>query len=105
MGPPETLSVILSQLAFPVVKDLRARTAPLGLAPRPIRILTALRANAGMSQQALGALLGLAPTPVSQISDDLERRGLVERRRKPGDRRAYTLRLTPRGEDVLAELD
>ncbi|ONI87887.1 hypothetical protein ALI144C_08095 [Actinosynnema sp. ALI-1.44] len=105
MDSPEALSALLSQLAFHVVKDLRARIAPLGLASRPIRVLTALRVNAGMSQQALGTLLGLAPAATSQVSDDLERRGLVERRRKPGDRRAYTLRLTQRGEEVLAQVD
>ncbi|GAB2846229.1 MarR family winged helix-turn-helix transcriptional regulator [Lentzea nigeriaca] len=105
MDSPEALSPVLSQLAFHVVKDLRERIAPLRLAPRPIRILTALRANPGLSQQALGALLGLAPAPMSQLSDDLERRGLVERGRRPGDRRAYALRLTARGEEVVAEVD
>jgi DNA-binding MarR family transcriptional regulator len=105
MDSPEALSPMLSQLAFHLVKDLRERIAPLGLAPRPVRVLTALRVNAGVSQQALGTLLGLAPALVSQLSEELERCGLLERRRKPGDRRTYALRLTRRGEELLAEVD
>jgi DNA-binding MarR family transcriptional regulator len=42
---------------------------------------------------------------VVALVDDLEHRGLAERRRDPLDRRAYSLYLTPRGRDVLAELE
>jgi DNA-binding MarR family transcriptional regulator len=39
------------------------------------------------------------------LVDDLEHRGLAERRRDPGDRRAYTLHLTAAGRELLAELE
>jgi hypothetical protein len=38
------------------------------------------------------------------LVDDLEHRGLAERRRDPDDRCAYTLYLTPPGRELLAEL-
>jgi DNA-binding PadR family transcriptional regulator len=41
---------------------------------------------------------------VVALVDDLEHRGLAERRRDPVDRRAYTLYLTPQGRELLAEL-
>ena len=37
--------------------------------------------------------------------DDLEERGLVERRRHPEDRRAYAIHLTPAAREVLAAGD
>ena len=36
------------------------------------------------------------------LIDDLESRGLVERRRHPADRRAYAIHLTPAAREVLA---
>lgn len=39
------------------------------------------------------------------LVDDLEHRGLAERRRNPVDRRAYTLYLTCAGREQLAELE
>jgi DNA-binding MarR family transcriptional regulator len=39
------------------------------------------------------------------LIDDLEARGLAERRPDPVDRRAYTLYLTPSGREVLAQLE
>ncbi|MGW6277133.1 MarR family winged helix-turn-helix transcriptional regulator [Kribbella sp. NPDC055071] len=60
--------------------------------------------------------LGAAPTTISslaerleitkqgasQLADDMERRGYVERRPDPTDARARLLHLTPRGEAALA---
>jgi DNA-binding PadR family transcriptional regulator len=42
---------------------------------------------------------------VVALVDDLEHRGLAERRRDPNDRRAYTLYLTPSGRQLLADLE
>jgi DNA-binding MarR family transcriptional regulator len=38
------------------------------------------------------------------LVDGLEQRGLIERRRNPGDRRNYALHLTAAGEQVMAAL-
>jgi DNA-binding MarR family transcriptional regulator len=56
-----------------------------------------------VSQQALTNAMRVSATTITQVVDDLERVKLVERRRNPSDRRAYTITMTPEGERVLAE--
>ena len=68
-------------------------------------MLSHLAASEGRSQQALSNALGIHRSAVVALVDDLERRGLAERRRDPVDRRAYTLYLTPSGREVLADLE
>ncbi len=81
------------------------RLAPLDLHPRHFGMLSQLAVNEGQSQQALSVALGIHRSAVVALVDDLEHRGLAERRRDPVDRRAYTLYLTPRGRELLAQLE
>ena len=68
-------------------------------------MLSHLAAAEGQSQQALSIALGIHRSAMVALVDDLEQRGLAERRRDPADRRAYTLFLTPAGRELLAELE
>jgi len=68
-------------------------------------MLSHLAASEGQSQQAISIALGIHCSAVVALVDDLEHRGLAERRRDPLDRRAYALYLTPRGREVLADLE
>src|SRR5215472_5581029 len=67
-------------------------------------MLTRLAAHEGLSQQALGGLIGLTPTRMVFLVDELQQRGLVERRRNSADRRSYALYLTPQGRDTLRQI-
>ncbi|WP_052848968.1 MarR family winged helix-turn-helix transcriptional regulator [Streptomyces avicenniae] len=78
---------------------------PLGLRARPYYVLAALKDNSALSQQDLSRLLSLDPTTMVAVVDDLERRGLVERRRDTADRRRYRVGLTGAGRDLLARAD
>lgn len=51
----------------------------------------------GQSQQAIAGHLGMPPSRLVALVDGLEKRGLVERRRNPDDRRNYALHLTGDG--------
>lgn len=68
------------------------------------RLLVVLRAidERPSSQGELGSRLDLGRTTMVGIVDALEAKGLVERRRDPGDRRAYHLAVTQKGEEALA---
>jgi DNA-binding MarR family transcriptional regulator len=66
-------------------------------------VLVALDELGPTSQQALTDAMKVSATMVTQIVDDLERLGLLERRRNPDDRRSYTVTMTAEGKRVLAK--
>jgi DNA-binding MarR family transcriptional regulator len=95
---------LLVQLGTHAHRRFADRLAPLDLHPRHFGMLSHLAAAEGQSQQALSVALGIHRSAVVALVDDLEQRGLAERRRDPNDRRAYTLYLTPPGRAALADL-
>jgi DNA-binding MarR family transcriptional regulator len=64
-------------------------------------VMVALDELGPTSQQALTNRMQVSATTVTQVVDDLERLGLVERRRNPTDRRSYTVTMTPEGAKIL----
>ena len=95
---------LLVQLGTHAHRRFAERLARLDLHPRHFGMLSQLAVNEGQSQQALSSALGIHRSAVVALVDDLEDRGLAERRRDPVDRRAYALFLTPPGRELLAEL-
>ena len=67
-------------------------------------ILRLLRVAAGLSQQELAGKLQIHPSRLVAILDNLEKRGFVERRANPDDRRLYSLHLTKAGGEVLERI-
>jgi DNA-binding MarR family transcriptional regulator len=53
------------------------------------------------SMSEIGRELGLSPSAVTQVSDRLERRGLIERVSQNEDRRVRKLRLTRKGQQLV----
>src|SRR5215469_3587637 len=100
----EDFAYLLVQLGLHLARQFGERLAPLGLEPRHAGMLTRLAAHEGLSQQGLGELIGLNPTRMVFLVDELEQRGLVERRRNTADRRSYALYLTTQGHDTLSQI-
>jgi DNA-binding MarR family transcriptional regulator len=75
----------------------------LGIQIRHFGVLTELATTGTAAQQELAARLGVTEPAMVLIIDELERAGLVERGRHPGDRRRYAVALTESGTDRLAE--
>ena len=96
---------LLVQLGAHAHRRFAERLGRVDLHPRHFGMLSHLAASEGQSQQALSNALGIHRSAVVALVDDLEHRGLAERRRDPVDRRAYTLYLTPQGHDLLADLE
>lgn len=94
---------VLSKVTQRALELVHEAFAPLGIRSRHYGVLAALAEAGPQTQQALGAWLRIDRTTMVALVDDLERLGLVERRRAPADRRAYALCLTTTGERVLAD--
>lgn len=92
---------LLAQLGAHAASQFAERLGVLDLAPSDAGILRLLRAAAGPSQQELAARLKIHPSRLVAILDNLEKRGFVERRANPDDRRLYSLHLTQAGGQVL----
>lgn len=99
--PGEGLAFLLSQLGFTSMRRYRDSLAPLGLEPRHVGLLNAVARAQGQTQQALGEKLGIPPSRMVAIVDELEGAGILERRPNPTDRRARAVHLTPHGERLL----
>ncbi len=100
-GPLDSLAFLLSQLGFVAARGFNQALAPLGLEPRHFLLLRFIARSQGRSQQALAELLGIPASRMVALVDNLEQRGLVERRPNPSDRRARALYLTPAGGAAL----
>ena len=57
----------------------------------------------GVTQHALCQSVGMDPSTMVATIDDLEAKGLVERRRNPQDRRAHAVHITDKGRGTLTE--
>jgi DNA-binding MarR family transcriptional regulator len=97
-GPP---AFLLAQLGAHAASQFAERLGVLDLTPPDAGILRLLGIAAGLSQQALAAKLKIHPSRLVAILDNLEKRGFVERRANPDDRRLYSLYLAKNGEEAL----
>lgn len=109
-GEPRRQSPLYERTGYRLVKvgELAVATAeralePLGVKPRHFNVLATLAADTTLSQQDVSQLLGIDPNVLVGVIDDLERRGLAERRRNPRDRRRHVIIVTPDGRRLLAE--
>jgi DNA-binding MarR family transcriptional regulator len=88
-----------------VFQHFAAAFADLELTPGQFGALVLIQANAGLSQSALGAALGVDRSTVVPLIDRLEARGLVVRAASPRDRRSHALQLSPAGVRLMAEAE
>src|SRR3546814_14870585 len=77
-----------------------AKIDSAGLTPGQFGVLAIVVANPGLKQIELGTALGVDRSTIVAAVDKLEKRGLIERRPVPHDRRAHALTLTAEGQRV-----
>jgi DNA-binding MarR family transcriptional regulator len=73
--------------------------------PRGYQVLAVSTRGEPRSQLELAHHLGVDRTVMTYLLDDLERAGLIERHPDPADRRARRIAATPRGRELLGDLD
>ena len=77
--------------------------APFGITGRQCAVLIAIDSQAPLSQQEVAHRLGVDRTTMVLLIDELESKGLVQRRRDPDDRRKNVVVLTDAGRTTLHE--
>lgn len=95
---------LLAQVGAHAASQFAERLGVLELTPADAGILRLLHAAAGLSQQELAARLQIHPSRLVAILDNLEKRGIVERKANSDDRRLYSLHLTKAGVAALEEI-
>jgi DNA-binding MarR family transcriptional regulator len=93
------------QLFFRLWRASHTRTADaltsLDLTPALFAVLNVLGAREGTIQQQLSSDMGIDPSAMVKLINELERAGLADRRRRPNDRRAWEVTITAKGRRTL----
>jgi DNA-binding MarR family transcriptional regulator len=95
--PGEHLGVafLLAQLGAHATERITERLKAISLSPAHIGLLRVIAAAPGQSQQAVAERVGVHPSRLVALIDDLERQGFVERRSNRDDRRLHALHPAP----------
>ena len=95
------LGFLLARASGLFARAGNAALVPFGLRVRSYSVLLlACEAGDGISQRDLAGVLGLDPSQVVLLVDDLAAAGLVERRASPTDRRTKLVAATREGRAV-----
>ena len=97
------IGYLLSKLGSLSSARMDAELAPFGINRMHFGLLKILEGVGPSSQQALSGDLGMPPSRMVAVVDDLEDQGLVARERSSFDRRVNEIRLTTKGRGVLAK--
>src|SRR4029077_5015360 len=92
---------MLSSLGYAISRGFHEVLRPLELEPGEFALLRAVSASEGEAQNALAERLHISPSWMVAIVDELESRGLLERRPHARDRRVRNLHLTASGKKLL----
>lgn len=96
-----SVSFLLSQVGAHSSRLWSERLRAAGLDSRAVMLFWNVASAEGRSQRELAAALRLPPSRIVDLVDALEGQGWLQRRTRPGDRRAHALYLTDQGRQVL----
>jgi MarR family transcriptional regulator, lower aerobic nicotinate degradation pathway regulator len=107
-GPPKELlssaSFLLKRVGFAVKERMMDALEETGLSSYHHAILALLAEDPRETQAMIADALGFDRSHLVGVLDELEERGLIERRRDPDDRRRHLVSLTPAGTEALTQL-
>ena len=99
----ESLGFLITRVHLRMHRSFSEMLAPLGIVPAQFGLLTALATLGPVPQAEVSRRLGISGASVVQLVDQLEERGLVERRRLDSDRRTQVLHLRRGASDLLQQ--
>jgi DNA-binding MarR family transcriptional regulator len=99
------LGLLLSQLGTHAALSFGRKIAGFGISPPHFGMLRWIHANEGKNQRELASHLGVVPSRLVVLLDELETKGLVARERSTEDRRSQQLQLTRKGSQLLEKVE
>jgi DNA-binding MarR family transcriptional regulator len=99
------LGLLLSQLGTHAALTFGRKIKGCGISPPHVGILRWIRDNEGENQRQLASHLGVLPSRLVLLLDELEAKGLVTRQRSPQDRRNQQLLLSKKGTRLLEKVE
>lgn len=102
--PPPRGGFLLAQVGAHAGRRFAERLAPLGITPPHAGILRLIAKTPDCSQKHVAEGLGVVPSRIVVLIDELVTKGLVARERDLSDRRNYALALTDTGVDMLKRI-
>src|SRR5919198_5466346 len=100
----ESTSHLLKRLAWVIKERAGGAFDSTGFSPYHYAVLALLDEKPPETQAMIADALGYDRSHLVGLLDELEERGLVERKRDPSDRRRHLVSLTPDGKRVLGRL-
>ena len=108
MGPSKEMlassGYLLKRLGFEIKGRAYAALEATDFTPQHHAILSLLDERACGAQGGIADALGYDRSQLVGLLDELETKGLVERKRDPDDRRRHVVKLTAEGKEALSEL-
>ncbi|MEH1165123.1 MarR family transcriptional regulator [Micromonospora sp. CPCC 205539] len=100
-GDDDSLAEAFWAVAGRLRRQARESLEPWDVTPSQSRALGVLARHGELRPGTLAEHLRIAPRSATEVVDDLQTRGLVERRPDPADRRATLVALTEDGDRVI----
>ena len=101
---PKDLAFLIAQVGSHAQNLFGKQVHPFGLRLAHVGVLKAIFRADGLTQRELGNALGMFPSNLVRLIDELEEKDLVRRGKSTEDRRSYMLQLTEKGQGVALEL-
>jgi DNA-binding MarR family transcriptional regulator len=102
--PPASIRSACLRLARDLRTALDRDLAPFGLRTQQAAVLLRCCRQPGANPSQLAVAVGTDTAGITGLIDHLEKRGLVNRRPNPADRRAVIVEPTPMGRDLVPRL-
>lgn len=102
---PRPLGLLLSQLGTHAALSFGRKLKGFGISPPHVGILRWIRDHAGENQRQLASHLGVLPSRLVLLLDELATKGLVTRQRSVQDRRNQQLLLSKKGTRLLDKVE
>ena len=109
-GPASVSEMTRLVMAFSELRKQNSRaigslSAGYGISPTDLRALSFVSLSDGATPKSVAEHLGMTTGSLTTLADRLEAAGFLQRTANPGDRRSVLLRLTPRGAEVMVEVN